>query len=52
MSHTVELSVGALAAAAEREGLGALHISLQPEPMWYPREERDSAQSALHQELA
>jgi hypothetical protein len=52
VSQVVELSVGALAAAAEREGLGALHIALQPEPMWYPREERDAAQSALNQEFA
>ncbi|EHR62930.1 hypothetical protein SaccyDRAFT_4109 [Saccharomonospora cyanea NA-134] len=48
----MELSVGALAAAAEREGLGPLHLSLQPEPMWYPREERDSLRSALDGELA
>ncbi|MEY7972729.1 ESX secretion-associated protein EspG [Saccharomonospora xinjiangensis] len=48
----LELSVGALAGAAEREGLGALHLSLQPEPMWIPREELDSARSALDGELA
>jgi len=48
----LELSVGALAAAAEREGLGTLHPALQPEPMWYPREERDSQRSVLDGELA
>ena len=47
----VTLSVGALAGAVEREGLGTLHLALQPEPMWIPQEEQASARSALDNEL-
>ncbi|WP_024874845.1 ESX secretion-associated protein EspG [Saccharomonospora piscinae] len=48
----IELSVGALASVAEREGLGSLHLTLQPEPMWLPREDLAAARAAVDGELA
>lgn len=50
-SGKVDLPLSALARLVERERLGSLHLALQPEPMWLPRDEHDEAQSVVDNEL-
>lgn len=49
---TVRLPVSVLAAVAEREGAGPLHLSLQPEPMWLPDADLAAWQSSVDEQLA
>jgi hypothetical protein len=48
----VDVPVEALAALAEREQAGQLHISLRPEPLWLSDEERDEADKRVDAALA
>ncbi|WP_019814169.1 ESX secretion-associated protein EspG [Saccharomonospora saliphila] len=53
MSPTrVTLPLDVLARAVEREQVGTLHLTLRPEPLWLPSDERDAAQAALDEALA
>ncbi|PXY21070.1 ESX secretion-associated protein EspG [Prauserella muralis] len=46
------LPVTALAAVVARQGLGELHIAVQPEPVWIPPGDRPDAESAVDTALA
>lgn len=48
----VDVPVEALAALAEREQTGQLHITLRPEPLWLSDEERDEADKRIDAALA
>jgi hypothetical protein len=48
----VDVPVEALAALAEREQAGQLHITLRPEPLWLSDEERDEADKRIDAALA
>lgn len=48
----VDVPVEALAALAEREQAGQLHITLRPEPIWLSDEERDEAGKRIDAALA
>lgn len=48
----VDVPVEALAALAEREQLGQLHLTLRPEPLWLSDEERDEADHRIDAALA
>lgn len=50
-SGEVDLALPALAGLVERERAGSLHLALRPEPMWLPREERESAESRVDEML-
>ncbi|MFF5987797.1 ESX secretion-associated protein EspG [Prauserella flavalba] len=50
-ANRVELPLGVLAGLVERERVGTLHVVLQPEPMWFPEEEKDALDSALTRSL-
>ncbi|NIJ10767.1 hypothetical protein FHU38_001111 [Saccharomonospora amisosensis] len=51
-SGRVDLPLSALAGVVEREGVGSLHLALQPEPMWLPQDERGDAESRVDKYLA
>lgn len=48
----VDVPVEALAALAEREQVGQLHITLRPEPLWLSDEEREDAGKRVDAALA
>ncbi|WP_290059803.1 ESX secretion-associated protein EspG [Amycolatopsis solani] len=48
----MDVPVEALAALAEREQAGQLHITLRPEPIWLPDDERDEAGKRIDAALA
>jgi hypothetical protein len=48
----VDVPVEALAALAEREQVGQLHLTLRPEPLWLSDEERDEAGKRVDAALA
>ncbi|MBB4683672.1 ESX secretion-associated protein EspG [Amycolatopsis jiangsuensis] len=48
----VDVPVEALAALAERERLGRLHVTLRPEPRWLSETERDEAAKRVDDALA
>ena len=48
----VDVPVEALAALAEREQIGQLHITLRPEPLWLSDEERADANKRIDAALA
>ncbi|GLY37181.1 ESX secretion-associated protein EspG [Amycolatopsis sp. NBRC 101858] len=48
----VDVPVEALAALAEREQVGQLHITLRPEPLWLSDEEREEAGKRIDAALA
>ena len=48
----VDVPVEALAALAEREQVGQLHMTLRPEPVWLSDEERASADKRVDEALA
>ncbi|RZQ63726.1 ESX secretion-associated protein EspG [Amycolatopsis suaedae] len=52
MAARFEVPVTALAALAERERVGALHVTLRPEPVWLTDEERQQADREIEYALA
>ncbi|MEU6642197.1 ESX secretion-associated protein EspG [Saccharomonospora sp. NPDC046836] len=48
----VDVRLGTLAGVVERERLGSLHPVLQPEPLWIPESEKQSAEAGIDRALA
>ncbi|AXB43037.1 ESX secretion-associated protein EspG [Amycolatopsis albispora] len=52
MTAPTAVPVAALAALVQREGAGHLHLTLQPQPIWYPERDRDELSRQVNEALA